>query len=273
MNSMAKGFFKAIIILVVLFSVIYYFGYQRWLEKEFTDDDYSKYLENLPEEKEDINNNQTVEDSIDQSEAKSLYEMVNFEMVQENYGEEFFNIYYDSEYTDSFSDEYIVYLGIINLYKNDFINNCYGTFEVSVNDVDNKIKEIFGNDIEYINTSFSNKDKTLEIQYDNEKDMYVVTNYRCSGIEFGKGHIVTEFIEGKLDSGYLEIVEYVYYMDYQKEENGRYVLNFYDSLNNSGNIISEEVLSDSDKEKMPIYKLIFKEEAGNYIFKDIKRIK
>lgn len=268
MNSVSNGVIKVILFAGIIFCIFYYVGYRNWLEEEIPDVDYSQYIEDSPEEeKEPIENSQDY--NFDQAKAKLLYEKVNYKMVQENFGSEFVNLYYEMD-ANTFSDEFIIYLGIINLYKNDFINNCYETLEISKYEVQNKIKEIFG-DIDFSFVSFESRDKLFSFIYDNEKEMYIVNNKKCSGIEFGIPHVETDFIKGVLKDDYLEIYEYVYYVEYIEKDNGALIPNFYSSLNNNGTLVSSEFLDDDDKEKMPIYKIVFSLENGEYVLKGIKR--
>ena len=271
---MTKGLVKTMMFVVIIFGIFYYIGYQNWLEEDFRDVDYSQYIEDEYEDKyesgESFQNN-IANNSFDQSKAKLLYEQVNFKMIQDNFGEDFFDIYYGSE-SLPFSSKFIVYLSIVNLYKNDFMSNCYGTWEVSRDDVHSKAQEIFG-DIEFDDVSFESGNRLLFIEYDSLNEYYIVTNKKCSGIDFGTSYIETEFIEGVVQDNYLEIYEHVYFVDYKIEDGGAYILNFYSSLDDEGELVATEVLNKKDKEKMPIYKIVFKIENDNYIFKDIQRIK
>lgn len=256
MTEKNKGLVKGILLLSIVVLAIYTIGYKRWENADFTDDiDYSEYMEKPQLQENDFNIEK----------AKTIYQRVNFKMIEENFGEEFADMYYNQK---KFSNEFIIYLAVVDLNKDTFRIECNNEITISKADLDKKIKELFGSYIKYEDKSFNTKNNKLSIKYSNETNIYTINNYACSGIEYGKGHIETKIKNANLVNNILEIEEYVYYLDYEKNSDGMYVLKYYNSLNNNGPLIKEE-----DLDKVNTYKLILERDtSGNYSFQKIEKM-
>lgn len=263
MNDITKGFVKASLILLAILTVLYVIAYKSWENKEFDDNiDYSEYLgePQLQETK-----------KITEKEAKELYEKINFKFIEANYGKEFFDIYYNNK---DFSNEFMLYLSVINLQGESFKVECNNNIEIDKEIINKKIKELFGTNIEYQDTSLVTKDNNLSIKYIDNQNKYLITTKKCSGNVFGTGYVETEFIEYNEDNNILEIIEYAYYIDYQKDNDGKYIINYYNSLDNKGKVIATESLSKNKKTSLLKYKLIFeKDKDNNYVFKKVEKLK
>lgn len=265
MSNASKGFIKAVLILMVIVATIYIVGYQLWINKDFSDDeDYSKYFDEEPQLQE--------EELFDKEEAKKMYEMINFKMVQENFGKELFDIYYKNNYKETFTSEFIIYIGIINLNKDKFMIECTNTDEITLEELDKEIKAIFG-DIEYKKKSFNLENGTLLIEYIESENIYKITNTKCNGLTFGKDYIETEFIEAKVKDNNIEIYEYAYYVSYSYDDTGNYILNYHKGLNGSTPIIGTSKDVSLNKNKLLKYKYIYeKDESGNYYLIKIEKV-
>ena len=268
MNDMLKGFIKACVILLIIFCVWYFVSYKVWESKNFDDEyNYLKYYD------EDEYNQVTAGDKVDLNIAKKIYDKVNFKNVNENFGNEYFSLYFGSKYLsiDELPDEFLVYLAVVDLEKDSFLLECNTTRSINASIVDSKIKEIFGN-INYEEKSFKSIDGSLEINYDKGSNTYFVTNKKCSGVLFGASHIRTEMYDVKARGNFLEIYEYVYYLEYIKNKDGSYNINYYDSLDNKGNVIAVNKLDDIDKKKFSKYKFTFVKKNGNYCFEEYEKL-
>lgn len=270
MNGVLKGFIKAFLILAIIVSIWYVVSYKIWQNRGFDDNlDLSKYFE---EEK------KYYEEVIDNKEdiAKSLYSKINFKMVEENFGTNFFEEYYGKDSTNlkNFTDEFIVYLAIINLQKDLFMTECNQTQVLSSEKVDDKIKEIFGKNVEYENVSYSNSDGSFIIEYLAESNSYKVTNTKCSGIGFKKNYIETEFFESKVVNNDIIVTEIVYYTSYSLKSDGSYVLNFHYGLDENSQVIYNSSMgNDIDKNKFMKYNYTFIEGSNdNYYLSKIEKV-
>ena len=87
MSDVAKGFFKALFGLLVLFLILYIIRYNIITNKGFSEVNYDEILENEKNQYEEIKIDL---DSIGQK----LYQKVNFKLIETNFGKEFFNNYY-----------------------------------------------------------------------------------------------------------------------------------------------------------------------------------
>ena len=256
MSEKFKGTIKGILLLSAIVLTIYILGYKKWESEEFADDiDYSEYMEKP----------QLQENDFDVEKAKSIYEKISFKMIVENFGEEFVDMYYNQK---SFSNEFIIYLAVVDLNKDTFRIECNNKIIISKADLDKRIKELFGNYTQYKDMSFETKNKKLSIKYSEETNTYTINNYSCSGTEYGKGHIETKLKNATLINNQLEIEEYVYYLDYELNNDGIYILKYYDSLNNKGREIKENEL-----ENVTTYKLILeRNNEGFYNFLKVEKM-
>jgi len=269
MGNALKGFIKASVFLLILITVLYVVSYNIWENNGFEDDgNYLKYFD------EEEYNQSISNENIDLEIAKKIHSSLTYKNISENFGKDYFSLYYGKDYltVNKLPSNFIIYLAIINLNNNSFLNECNNSITIPTETVDKKIKELFGN-IKYDKISWKSKDESLEIIYNEEFDNYTIINKKCSGISFGEGHIETEFIESRISGNTLEIYEYVYYLDYVENSDGSYVLNYYDSLDNNGKIVATGELDNVARNKLLKYKFTFKIENDNYYFETYEKVK
>lgn len=264
-----KGFVKGMLLALVIGAIWYTISYKVWESKGFDDNlNLSDYFEEEKEFYPQVSDNKT-------DLAKKLYSKINYKMLEENFGKDFFSQYYDKNLTDrdDFSSEFIIFLAVINIEKDNFMTECNRKVELPSSTVENKIKELFGNDISYQKVSFQNSDKTFSINYLQDKDSYEVINTSCSGISFNKDYIETEFLESESSGNNLLITEVAYYTSYTEKVDGSYVLNFHSGLSKDSSIIyTSNMESAIDKNKFTKYVYTFVKGSGdNYYFSSVSK--
>ena len=261
MKEASRGFVKAVIIVAVLFSIIYFFSYKRWISKDFGSEEI-KYNYNVGEK----NNEDVVEVKKNSMSYLNLYNSVNYEFLENNFGEEFFDIYYNNQ---KFNDNFYTFVGIINLINKDLLINCNYDKILSLAQVDSSINSIFGN-VKYNNISFKTKNGHLSIDYDNDLKGYHVVTDACSGFDFSNGGIKTEYYETFSSNDYLYIDEKALYMEYSLDINGKFSFNYHSGITKNDKILSNKY-EEIDKSKIPTYRLIFKNIDGNYYFDSVEK--
>lgn len=267
MSDVAKGFFKALFGLLVLFLILYIIRYNIITNKGFSEVNYDEILENEKNQYEEIKIDL---DSIGQK----LYEKVNFKFIETNFGKEFFNNYYITgiDFNKNVNSELAVFLAIINLEKDSFMDMCNNNINILKSDVDNEIKSIFGS-IKYDDVLYRKYDDGLIIEYDNSNNLYKVTNNRCSGIEFGDDYIESELYEVENNNGNIVITEIVYYVSYSFDASGNYFLNYHYGFDKDSPIISTSKDNMFNKEKFLKYKYVFnKDSSNNYYLTRIEKL-
>ena len=205
MKEASRGFIKAIIIVGLLFAVVYIVSYRKWINKKFGDNNFKYNEEGLNVEKKEVN----VSDYLD------LYNKVSFDFLENNFGEEFFNIYYGNE---KFSNEYYLFVGVLNIISKDLVINCNYDRVLSSIDVDSSIKSIFGN-VEYEKKSFETLNHHFSIEYNEELDSFHVLTDKCSGYDFSNGGIKSELVDAEMFQNKLYLDEVVMYVDYSIDSN------------------------------------------------------
>lgn len=262
MDNVLKGFIKAIFILGVLFVIFYMVRYSFWNSRSIDDNlDLSDYFEE-PERK---------DEQVDTEVAKELYELINFKKINYNFGEEFWSFYYGGRENliSKFSNSFIVYLGVINAVEDRLGLNCNDSFKVDSSNVDLEIKKIFG-DIKYTASSFTLKNKALKVTYNEKDKTYTVENKRCSGIEFGSDHIETKMVDVKMNDNYLEIYEISYYVSYDNNSDGSYVVNYHKGPNKDTSILCRNEIENIDGFQQ--YKYTFEKKDDSYVFSKVESV-
>ena len=110
MNSNAgRGFLKAVLIVGFLFAILYFISYNNWASHDFNKVDITYNLNNDME-----SSNIEIDNKTDNKtkEYSDLYSRINYEFLEYNFGEEFYDIYYKNK---ALTDEYIIVLVITNI--------------------------------------------------------------------------------------------------------------------------------------------------------------
>ena len=139
MSDIAKGFLKALLVLLVLIFLFYIIRYNVVINKGFPEVNYEEILED------EKNHYEEVKIDIDNI-GKKLYEKVNFKFIETNFGKEFFNNYYITgiDFSKNVNSDLVVFLAIINLKKDSFMDMCNNSVNVLKSDVNDEIKKLFG---------------------------------------------------------------------------------------------------------------------------------
>ena len=255
MNSDAlKGFVKAFIILGVILTGWFFFRYYTWHGKDLDDFDLTYH------EDDDIKEEKVLDDK----EYKDLYNKMSFEYMENNFGKEFFDMYYGNK---EFTDEYYIYVGLLSLLGNELTVNCNIDKAISSFEVEMEVRNIFG-DINFTNNSFKVNNGTFSATYNDIDNMYRVVTNKCSGFDFSNGGIKTEYYKSALAGDFLYIYEKVAYLDYSTDESGGLVFNYHGGVSKEDNIIANNYDEEMAK-KLPTYRLIFEKSGESYKFVSI----
>ena len=262
MNSNAvRGFLKAVILVGTLFIILYFVSYNKWLDHDFDSVDTTYRVDDSIEENSKNN-------SEDNKKYQSLYSKISFELLQYNFGEEFYDVYYNNK---EFYDEYYIYVGIVNLIKNDIIVNCNFERDIKGIDLKKEINTLFGN-IKYNNKSFTTKNNKITISYDSIEDKYnIKVNGTCSGYDYSNGGIKNIYKKYEISGDYLYIYEKALYVDTTKDKNGNILFNYHKDINKSSNIIANS-FDKVDELVLPTYVYKFAKSNDQYIIKSISRL-
>lgn len=261
MNSNAgRGFLKAVIIVGLVFAVTYFVSYNKWMSYDFNNVDMSYHTS---DQDKPTNTSQDVTDKY-----KSLYSKINYELLEYNFGEEFYDIYYNNK---KFYDEYFIYVGIINLLKNDMVINC--ELETSVNSsvLKEEIKSIFGN-IEYIDKSFNTKNGYLNIEYDSDNNKYnVKLNGKCSGVDSSFSGIKNIYQKSEMKEDYIFIYEKSLYVESSTDSNGNLTYKYHKDIDKNSEVIATS-FEKIDLESLPTYRYKFIVSNDGYELDSITRL-
>ena len=237
-NSARRGFLKAIIFVGLLFVVLYYISYNKWLDHDF--------------DAVDISFKRNEEDSNKSDETKkyeNLYSSINYELLQYNFGEEFYDIYYNNK---EFYDEYFIYTGIINIVKDDMALDCRLERTIKKIELDEQIKKLFGN-INYNDKSFNTKNNNVSINYDsNNKEYTIKLNGKCSGFDYSTGGIKNIYRKAEITDNNLSLYEKSLYVESDKDINGNVFYNFHNNINKKSQIIAN-TFDRVDIDSLPTY--------------------
>ena len=257
-NSAVRGLLKAIVIVGLLFMVVYYLSYNKWLKHDFDSVDITYRVDDTPEK----------EKTSDNTKIKELYSNVNYELLQYNFGEDFYDVYYNNK---PFYDEYFIYFGIINIIRNDIIVNCNLEKSITSQELKKEIDSIFGS-VKYTNKSFTDKNNKINIDYDSDKDIYnVKLNGTCSGFDYSNGGIKSIYKNYEIKDNYLYIYEKASYVESIKDKNGNIKYNYHKDVNKKSEVIANN-FDKVDINILPTYVYKFASENNEYKLKSITKV-
>ncbi len=228
-NGVGKGFIKAVVVVGIVYAVFYYFTYNNWNSQNLDDIDVSYKEENAhlgddyPETKEKTDD------------YRLIYEKYSFEFVENNYGEEFFDMYYKGT---PFNSDYYIYLAIINLMNNENAINCNLEKTFTKDEVANKINELFGK-VNYEDKSFTTKNNYLSIKFSGDNYLVKVNN-KCGGFDFTNGGIKNKYEKSLVLENELFLYEKAFYVDYSTNLDGNIVFNYHSLLTKDSPIVGTD---------------------------------
>lgn len=257
-NNAGKGLLKAIVIVGVVFAILYFISYNKWLDHDFNEVDITYKTTDV----EELSQSKEVDVT---DEYKSLYSSINYEFLQSNYGEEFYNVYYGNQ---KFTSEYFILVGITNIIKNNTSVNCNYETVVTKDQLKDEIRSLFGN-VSYMDSSFTSKNNNIVIDF-KDNNYYVKVNGKCSGFDYLKGGIKNIYTKAIEDDDILYIYEKASYLENIVDSNGNLNFNYHSDINKNSTIIANSY-EKVDLEKLPTYVYKFIKENGKYTLKEIKR--
>ena len=262
MNSNAgRGFLKAIIIVGFVFAIAYFISYNRWLAHDFNKVDIT-YNANTEQTNQNVVDDNPKND--DKKEYNDLYQKLNYEFLEYNFGEEFFDMYYGNK---SFNDEYYIFVGIVNIIRSNAIVNCNLETKVTKDELNKEIKTILGN-VKYEDKSFTTKNGNISINYDSNKKEYTVKlNGKCSGFDFTSGGIKNIYQKAEEKNNKLYIYEKALYLENTKDLNGNVIYVYYEGLDKNSKAIGNSY-DKIDVNSLPTY--VYEFEKTNDIYTLIK---
>jgi hypothetical protein len=244
MNKIMSAFVKASIVVLVLFIIVYTLSYNKWKKNSNFDDIDITY-------KETGTNGEKVDIKQQETSHEELYSSINFEFVENNYGEEFLPVYYGSQEMDF---KYYLYMAIVNIIKTETKTDCNLTKTVRKSDVDKMINYLFGA-VPYIDLSFSTNNNYMVVDYDSDNNIYNVTVNKCSEYDFSQGGIKTQYIKEEIKNNTLYIYEKAYYVEYSIDENGLLSFNYHSGVDKNSPVISKSIETlDLNKVDTYVYK-------------------
>jgi hypothetical protein len=228
-----------------------------------------------PNKKEEVIINPSIVDDEDKDDDKkknqdfdndydyeSIYDKYNFKTLEGFYGNDFKKLYYDKA---DFTNEYYLYLSVINQTRNNYIFVCNNDFSIKESDVNNKIKELFGN-VNYTPTSYTSSDKSFSITYNEKSKNYTIKTSKCAGILPYTNYIETKYLGGIHKDNTIEIYENAYYVSYVKKD-GQYR----EVLHKDVTEYSSEALSQGEN-SFAKYKLIFEIVNNSIVFRKVESV-
>jgi len=198
----------------------------------------------------------------DKYDYKSLFDKYDFKMIQENFGSDL----KDEYFSQGFTNKLYLFLSTISTTKNTFMLHCNNTQTITEENMNSKIKELFGN-VEYTPTSYENNDKTFTVTYDETKRVYTVVNKKCSGIDTTKGYVDTIFLGGKTTDNTLEVYETAHYINYENDNGLLKVVHHKDVLSNS-----EAVKDPNANNVFATYKLVFTKLESGVVLNKVEKV-
>ena len=265
MNSNAgRGFLKAVLIVGFLFAILYFISYNNWASHDFNKVDITYNLNNDME-----SSNIEIDNKTDNKtkEYSDLYSRINYEFLEYNFGEEFYDIYYKNK---ALTDEYIIVLGITNIIKSDSVVNCNYETKISKDDLKKEIISLIGN-VSYTDKSFTTKNGYLSINYDSNTLEYTVKlNGKCSGFDFSSGGIKNIYHKAEIDGNYLYIYEKALYLENTKDSKNNIIFSYHEDIDKDSKVIAKS-FNDVNVELLPTYIYEFKKINDSYTLQKITR--
>ena len=259
-NSVVRGFLKSIIIVGVVFAITYFLTYNKWMHHDFDKVDIT-YRESEGQKKEENKGQEST------TEYKDLYSSINYEFLEYYFGEEFYDIYYKNK---ALTEDYFLYVGIINLIKNDAAANCNYETVLDSNIVKEKVKSLFG-DVKYTDKSFKTKNGYLSFEYDSTANNYKVRlNGVCSGFDYSNGGIKNVFQKSIKDDDTLYLYENAFYLNYSKDKGGNIVFNYHKDIYSDSKVIANS-FDKLDLTVVPTYIFKFVKSNNMYTLQSITR--
>ena len=253
MNDKSNKFLIVASVLVFSFIVFYLVRYEKWqntpIKDDYSDIDYKDG--DKPKDEKNVS-------KIDDKKAKNLYNKYRYSTLENYYGDAFKNIYYGGE---DFSSEYMIYLAIINLYSNDIQINCNFKKEISANDLELKIKELFGNHL-YEKKSFT----VGKISVNYENDSYSIKIDNCDNTLLNRNYVGGDYYSNKEADGRLIITEIAYLVSIK--EDGGLGYNYHQDVMESSKILGHD-LNLIDKDSFAKYSYVFVNNGSNYYLEKI----
>ena len=247
MISFFKGMIKGLLIIAVIGAIVYYVSYNSWINEGF-DKLGTGYNDTYQEKPVEVN-------------YKTYYEKVNFKFLEDNFGSEFYDMYYSK---GSFSNDYYLFVAIINMINKDLLTECNLNKELNGIEVEWTLRNIFG-DVNFEKESFTTKDNKLSVVFKEEPNIFVVTANSCSGYDYKNGGIYTTATDAKFEGDYLYITEKAMYLENAYYTSGILTFNYHSGMTKEDPIIANNI-DRIDLTKVPTYKLIFRKIDDSYKF-------
>ena len=259
-NSVVRGFLKAIIIVGVVFAIVYFLSYNKWLHHDFDSVDIT-YREDEGQKKDDNKGEEST------TEYKELYNSINYEFLEYYFGDEFYDIYYNNK---PLSEEYFIYVGIVNIIKNDATANCNYETIIDSAKLKDKINSLFGN-VSYTDKSFTTKNGYLTIEYNSSSNSYrVKLNGVCSGFDYSNGGIKNVFVKSVKEGDNLYLYENAFYLNYSKDVSGNIMFNYHKDIFSDSKVIANN-FEKLDLSSVPTYIFKFVKSNNVYTLQSITR--
>ena len=236
--------------IIMLFLAVYLSKYFEWQKSPFRTNNINANIINEITDLEDLPNNGS--QSIDNGIAKTIYSKYDFTRVQNYYGDSFKDIYFANK---SISDEYMIYLALLNILEDDFSKECKIEKSFPEYDIKAKVFELFGGK-PYNNVSFELDG--LKVTFEN--DIYKVVTSKCSTLDFMSDRIDTEYASNQVVDGRLVITVYGYLVTF---DDGMY--NYYKDITHNSEILGHDIAT-IDKKNFTKYTLVFVKNANDDYF-------
>ena len=244
------------VVAFVLFAFIalYTGQYIKWERTPISDDSY-KDIE--PNEIIDYVDEDNLYSHIDETIAKNILSFYDYSKIEKNYGSYFKDIYFYNKPIDS---EYMIYIATLNMID-DFSNDCNIKKVISKQDMDSKVKLLFG-DRQYEDVSFELDG--LNVVY--EDGRYTIETNKCANIDLMGNQVITEYVSNKVKDNKLIITIYAYLVTF---DDNRY--NYYKDVNRDSELLGHDI-SLIDKKNFTKYNLVFNISNNNYYLEGFEKV-
>ena len=250
MKDALTGFVRAVAILFVLLLIMNMVKYIVYgIPKEEI-----KIVEDSGNEENKYDNNY---------EYKELFSNYDYTVIQENFGEDFKDLYF----ANSLNNDFYLFSSVISLSKNNFVLFCNNTMKIMGDEVSSRVKKLYGN-VEFTPASYTTKNGLISIVYNAKENTYTVTNKKCSGLNADEAHVDTILLGGKTTDNILEVYFTAHYIEYSKE-NGLLKVVHHKDVSPASSIVNKP----NEDNAFTKYKLVFEKNGDNVIFKKLERTK